>query len=138
MKYDYRHESTLRVRYSETDQMGYCYYGNFLQFFEIARVECLRAIGISYKELENNGVLLPVKDVQVDYKHPCFYDELLRIETELTEINSCRIFFAYKVFNEQTKLCTLATTTLVFLEKESKRPISCPSEILEKLSPYEK
>ena len=138
MIYDYSHKTSLRVRYSETDQMGYCYYGNFLQFFEIGRVECLRSLGITYKELENKGILLPVKEVKVDYKSPCFYDDLLSVQTKLIEINGCKIIFNYTIVNESNKICTLASTTLVFIDKENKKPIACPSEIQKNLRLYEK
>jgi acyl-CoA thioester hydrolase len=87
--------TTVRVRYGETDQMGYCYYGNYAQYLEIGRVEALRSIGIRYKDLENDGVMLPVLDFQIKYISPAKYDDLLTIETTIEEVTGSRIFFTY-------------------------------------------
>ena len=81
----FNHTIQLRVRYGETDQMGYCYYGNYAQYFEVGRVETLRSLGLSYKQLENEGFMLPVSEFSVKYKSPAFYDDLLSIETTITE-----------------------------------------------------
>jgi acyl-CoA thioester hydrolase len=120
----------VRVRYGETDQMGYCYYGNYAQYLEIGRVEALRSIGIRYKDLENDGVMLPVLDFQIKYIFPAKYDDLLTIETTIEEVTGSRIFFTYKIFNELEKEVVIAQTTLVFVAKESMRPIKAPESIL--------
>ena len=86
MKIDFNNSTTLRVRYSETDQMGYCYYGNYAQYFEVGRVEALRSIGMSYKSLEDRGIMLPVSDFQVTYKTPAKYDDQLTIQTKIIEL----------------------------------------------------
>lgn len=134
--YNYSHRIQTRVRYSETDQMGFCYYGNFLQYYEMGRVECLRSLGINYKNLENEGFFLPVLDIQVKYKIPCYYDDLLTIETKIVAINGSRISFDYIIFNESGNICNTATTTLVFLSKQFNKPVRCPKSIITKLSTY--
>ena len=120
------------MRYAETDKMGYVYYGNYATYFEVGRVEMLRSLNVSYKELEDQGVLLPVVNLNVDYKKPAFYDDELSLETELVETPSVKIVFNYKLMKNEELLCT-AKTTLVFLNKESGRPMKCPVKILEAL-----
>ena len=132
----YTHSSKTRIRYGETDQMGYCYYGNYAQFFEIGRVECLRSLGLSYKALENDGVLLPVLDLNIKYIKPAFYDDLLTIETTIISIPNVRIKFNYKVFNENKELTTTGSTTLVFVAKDNMKPIPCPEKLLEAVMPF--
>ncbi len=93
-------ETKVRVRYAETDRMGYCYYGNFAAYFEVARVEALRELGITYKQLEDEGVILPVLDYQVRYFKPAYYDEMLTIKTVIEQVKGARIYFTYSTFNE--------------------------------------
>ena len=100
----YEFNAKLRVRYAETDQMGYCYYGNYAQYFEVARVETLRSLGLSYKELEDNGILLPVSDYQIKYILPAFYDEELNIKCMIKEISDFKIKFDYQTHNQNDKL----------------------------------
>ncbi len=138
MKINFEHISTLRVRYGETDQMGYCYYGNYAQYFEVGRVEALREVGMSYKSLEENGVMLPVSEFKVNYKSPAKYDDLLLITTKITEIKGARIIFEYSIHNEKQDLIAEAETTLVFVSKQSMRPISPPSEFLSIIEKYSK
>ncbi len=128
----YKHTINIRVRYAETDKMGYVYYGNYATYFEVGRVEMLRSLNVSYKELEEQGVLLPVVNLNVDYKKPAFYDDELSLETELVETPSVKIVFNYKLMKNEELLCT-AQTTLVFLNKESGRPMKCPQNILDSL-----
>ena len=101
----------LRVRYSETDQMGYCYYGNYAQYFEVGRVEALRSIGMSYKALEESGIMLPVSEFQVKYFAPAYYDDLLRIETQIIELRGSRLLFCIPPvqmnISKQTQPCAL-------------------------------
>lgn len=123
----------IRVRYSETDQMGYCYYGNYAAFFEVARVEALREKGISYKELEESGILLPVTHFEIRYFQAAKYDELLEIKTQITLLKGVRIAFAYQTYNEQGTLLNEATTELVFVQASSQKPIAIPTFISEQL-----
>ena len=113
----YIHETKIRVRYGETDQMGYVYYGNYCQYFEVARVEMLRSLGVSYKSLEDSGVMLPVLDLQIKYIKPAFYDDELTIVTSLKEMPGVRIKFEYQIKNAAGDTLNLASTTLVFVEK---------------------
>ena len=136
MKADFCHKTTLRVRYGETDQMGYCYYGNYAQYFEVGRVEALREIGMSYKSLEEKGVMLPVSDFQVNYKYPAKYDDELCIQTCITEINGPRLKFEYTITNQDDVLIATATTTLVFVSKEDMKPIRPPQVFLEVMEKY--
>lgn len=122
----FKGSTNLRVRYGETDQMGYCYYGNYAQFFEVGRVEALRSMGISYKSLEDEGVMLPVSEYSVKYMFPAFYDDDLTIITYVTKQEGTRLFFEYEIFNERDKLVAKAKTTLVFVNKSNMRPTSPP------------
>jgi len=120
----------IRVRYSETDQMGYCYYGNYAQFLEIGRVETLRNLGFRHKEMEENGILLPVLDFQIKYLLPAKYDDLLTIETSIVSVKGTRILFNYRILNENDAVVAQASTALVFVSKETMRPIKAPENIL--------
>lgn len=132
----FTHETTLRVRYGETDQMGYVYYGNYAEFFEVGRVEALRSLGFPYRRLEEEGVMLPVREMQVRYHKPARYDDLIRMRTHITELPGIRISFRYELFNELDELLTEATTTLVFVTKGAMRPCPAPQHLLKALSPY--
>lgn len=123
----------VRVRYGETDQMGVVYYGNYAQYFEMGRTEWLRKFGLSYKWMEDNGILLPVIDLNVKFKQSAHYDELLTVVTELQKIPTIRIAFNYEIYNEKKELITSASTTLVFVNKETKKPMMAPEYLLEKL-----
>lgn len=137
MKINFRHKTELRVRYGETDQMGYCYYGNYAQYFEVGRVEALRSLGMSYKQLEDQGVMLPVSDFSVNYKYPAKYDDALTIETTISELRGARLGFDYTITNEAGQLIATAHTTLVFVAKETMRPISPPVSFSTLIQPYE-
>lgn len=114
--------------------MGYCYYGNFAAYFEVARVEALRGMGVTYKDMEDSGVILPVLEYQIKYFKPAFYDEELRIETIIEEVKGARIYFSYKTFNEKNEQINQATTTLVFVDLETKRPMNPPKDLLQIIS----
>jgi acyl-CoA thioester hydrolase len=128
------HVINFRVRYAETDKMGVVYHGNYAQYFEMGRVEWLRNIGVSYKSMEENGVMLPVVSLTMNYKKPAFYDDLLRIQTEFVAQTSVKILFNYQIFNEKNELLTIASSTLVFVDMKTGRPMAPPSYITEKLS----
>jgi acyl-CoA thioester hydrolase len=132
----YQFKTDIRVRYAETDQMGFVYYGNYAMFYEVARVEALRALGVSYKILEQQGVLMPVLENWSKYIRPARYDDLLTINLALKKMPGMRIIFEYEVFNQEEKLINLGSTTLVFLEKDSGKPIKAPDIILDVLKPY--
>jgi acyl-CoA thioester hydrolase len=125
-----RFSTKLRVRYSETDKMGFCYYGNYAQYFEVARVEALRELGIVYKNLEENGILLPVTEFTISYKLPARYDDLLEIKTTITKLEGTRITFEYEVFNEDNSKLNEAETTLVFVDAMTMKPMPIPTFVL--------
>ncbi len=130
----YQHSTEIRVRYGETDQMGYVYYGNYAQFFEIGRVEMLRALGMSYKEMEKAGIMLPVAHFSVTYLKPAMYDDLVTVKTIIREIPRVKIKFEYELFNADNVLLTTAKTDLVFVKKETMRPTSAPTSLTKKLT----
>jgi acyl-CoA thioester hydrolase len=121
--------TSIRVRYGETDQMGYCYYGNYAQFFEVGRVEALRSVGMSYKDLEDSGVMLPVSRYEVDFLAPAFYDDLLEIKTKITRMQGSKITFEYEALRGNSVLAR-GMTILVFVNKSSMRPIRPPQNFL--------
>jgi acyl-CoA thioester hydrolase len=124
----------FRVRYGETDQMGFVYHGNYAQYIEMGRLEWLRDLGISYKEMEDNGIMLPVYSLNIRFVKSAFYDEVLTITTTLKKIPSVRIEFIYEIHNQKNDLITKAETTLVFINSKTGRPIKCPKNLLDKIS----
>ena len=129
----YSNDIQIRVRYAETDQMGYVYYGHYATYFEVARVEMLRSLGFTYRKLEEEGVILPVLDFSIKYIRPAFYDSLLTVTTVIKEIPVTKIRFNYETFNEKKELINVAETTLVFVNKSTGRPCRPPSDLLEAL-----
>lgn len=127
------HNSYVKVRYAETDQMGVVYHGNYAQYLEIARIDWLEAIGVSYKKMEEQGVMLPVYELKLRFKKSAKFDDVLRIETTLLKKPGVRIDFSYKIFNQNEELLTEAETTLIFMDMSKNKPIKCPQYLLEKL-----
>jgi acyl-CoA thioester hydrolase len=125
------HEIQVRVRYSETDQMGVVYHGSYIPFFEMGRVEWLRNKGVSYKSLEESGIALPIVSMTINYKKPARYDDLLTIKTRFKKYSSVKIEFDCEIFGEQNDLLTTAHFILVFVDMKTGRPLVPPREILE-------
>lgn len=121
----------IRVRYSETDQMGVVYHGSYVPYFEIGRVEWLRKKGISYKELEASGIALPIVSMHLNYKKPARYDELLKVTTILKSQNGVKIEFAGEIRNENDELLTTAHFILVFVDVKLGKPIAPPQYVLD-------
>jgi len=132
----YRSETTVRVRYGETDQMGYVYYGNYGMYYEVARVESLRQLGLTYKEIESQGIIMPVLENKSKFIAPARYDELLRIVSVIREKPSIRIKFEYEIFNEENKLIHLGETLLVFVDKNTAKPCRPPLVMEKILEPF--
>lgn len=132
----FEHITYIRVRYGETDQMGYVYYGNYSLYYEQGRTEAIKSLGISYKELESKGIMMPVADMKVRYKGPAKYDELLKISTSVPEMPGRSITFETKIFNEEGKLINEGTTNLLFVKADTRKPCSAPEELIEVLKPY--
>ncbi|MDC6389558.1 thioesterase family protein [Maribacter sp. PR1] len=126
-------EISFRVRYAETDQMGIVYYGNYAQYLEMGRVEWLRSLGVSYKWMEEKGVMLPVISLKIDYKSSARYDDLITVRTRLKKTPTVRIEFDYTILNEIQEILVEANTVLVFMDSHKKKPIKCPDYILERL-----
>lgn len=124
-------ETTLRVRYAETDQMGFVYYGVYAQYYEVGRVEAMRSLGFSYREMEESGVLMPVINLTIDYKKPALYDDEVRIVTTVKEMPSVRITFHYECFNQKNELLNTGSVTLVFIDKAKNKPMQPPSWFME-------
>ncbi len=129
-------ENHLRVRYAETDQMGYMYYGNYAAFYEVARTEMLRSTGISYKELEEMGVMLPVLELNCRYLKPARYDELITIKTKIRVKPSIRLKFEHELFNEAGELINTGSAELVFVDIVKNKPCLPPAIFQEKMSAY--
>lgn len=132
----YISETKVRVRYAETDQMGYVYYGNYAQYYEIGRVEALRQLGTSYKAIEDAGIMLPVFSLNIDYKKPALYDDELLIVTAIKKLPSVRIAFDYEIYNQKRELLNTGSTQLAFVNKVSGRPCKAPTTFLESIAPY--
>jgi acyl-CoA thioester hydrolase len=128
-----RNQTKIRVRYGETDQMGYVYYGNYAQFFEVGRVEWLRALGASYKSLEESGIMLPVIQLNINYMKPAKYDDLLTVTTILTKKPLVKIEFDFEVHNENNDLLTTGFTSLVFMDMKKNKPIKAPQYLLDRI-----
>lgn len=129
------HEVQVRVRYSETDQMGVVYHGNYIPYFEIGRVEWLRDKGISYKSLEESGIALPIVSMHLNYKKSARYDDLLTVKTKFRSHSAVKIEFDCEIHNENQELLTTAHFILVFVDINSGKPIAPPDYILEILKP---
>jgi acyl-CoA thioester hydrolase len=126
----YKHSTQIRVRYGETDQMGYVYYGNYAVYFEVGRVEAMRNLGMSYKQLEQQGIMMPVLEHTSRYLQPATYDELLTLVTVIKELPRARITFYYEIYNESDRLIHIWETQLVFLNAATMRPCRPPETLL--------
>ena len=125
------HLQQIRVRYSETDQMGVVYHGNYIPYFEIGRVEWLRNKGVSYKSLEESGIALPIVSMTLNYKKPARYDDLLTVKTTFKNYSSVKIEFDCEIWSENLELLTTAHFVLVFVNMKTGRPMVPPAYILE-------
>ena len=131
------HQIQVRVRYSETDQMGVVYHGNYIPYFEIGRVEWLRDKGISYKSMEESGIALPIVSMNINYKKSARYDELLTVHTTFKSQSSVKIEFDCAIYNESDELLTTAQFILVFISLKTGRPTVPPDYILDLLQTIE-
>ncbi|MBC6109345.1 acyl-CoA thioesterase [Pedobacter fastidiosus] len=132
----YSHSTKIRVRYGETDQMGYMYYGNYAQYYEVGRVEMLRSLGMSYSSMEADGIMMPVLELKCKYIKPALYDQEITVKTIIKELPGIRIFFEYELYNEKEELINLGSTTLVFVDMKKNKPTTPPENFMEKLSVF--
>lgn len=124
-------EIKIRVRYGETDQMGVVHHGNYVLYLEMGRIEWLRKLGVSYKSMEKNGIILPVASLTINYKKPATYDDVLKVKTILKNTPTAKIEFDYEITNEKNELITTASTTLVFVDVKTNKPMKAPQYLLD-------
>ena len=127
----------IRVRYAETDQMRVVYHGNYAQYFEVGRVEAIRSLGFSYKNLEDMGVIMPIVELTSKFLRPAHYDDLLTIKTMLKELpNNHKIEFHQEVYNQHDKLLTIGKVVLYFIDAATKERTEMPQEWRDVMTPY--
>ena len=129
----YSHSTKIRVRYGETDQMGYMYYGNYAQYYEVGRVEMLRSLGMSYSSMEADGIMMPVLELKCKYIKPALYDQEITVKTIIKTLPGIRIFFEYELYNEKEELINIGATTLVFVDMKKNKPTNPPENFMQKL-----
>lgn len=128
------HETHIRVRYAETDQMGYLYYGNYATYYEVGRAEAMRSLGITYREMEHElGIMMPVMSMNMRFVRPAKYDENLRVVTTLRHLPDQDITFHMEIFNEQNKLVNGGTVKLCFVDAATRKRVAAPAYLLDKL-----
>lgn len=132
----FTHTTKIRVRYGETDQMGYMYYGNYAEFYEVGRVEMLRSLGMTYSGMEADGVIMPVLEIKSKYLKPALYDEEISIKVSVAKMPGIRIHFLYELFNEKQELIHIGETLLVFVNQKTNRPCLPSADFLERLKPF--
>lgn len=129
--------TAIRVRYGETDRMGYLYYGNYALYYEVGRVEMIRELGLSYRKMEDEGIIMPVAELKSKYIRPALYDDLITVKTILKAYpQDHKITFYSELYNEKEELLNLGATTLVFLEAKTRQKIEIPSILAEKIKPF--
>ena len=129
-------ETKIRVEYHHTDQMGIVHHSNYVKFFEVARTEWLRAVGLTYAEMERRGVMMPIVEVNIKYRQPAYYDELISVTASVDELPMARMNFKYEIRGEDGRDIATGSTTLGFIDKTTRRPQRAPiwlMEVLERL-----
>ena len=132
----FEHSTKIRVRYGETDQMGYMYYGNYAEFYEVGRVEMLRSLGLTYKGMEDSGIMMPVLELNCKYLKPALYDEEISIKVIMDKLPGIRIHFRYELSNPKGELINIGETLLVFINMKTNRPCLAPQDFMDKLKPF--
>ncbi|HAL81546.1 MAG TPA: thioesterase [Mucilaginibacter sp.] len=132
----FEHATKIRVRYGETDQMGYMYYGNYAGFYEVGRVEMLRSLGLTYSGMEESGIKMPVLELKCKYLKPALYDEEITVNVIMDKMPGIRIHFRYELFNEKQELINTGETLLVFVNMQTNRPCLPSQHFLDKLKPF--
>lgn len=129
-------QTQVRVRYAETDQMGIVYYGIYTQYFEVGRVEALRELGMTYRKMEEDGTMLPVKQLEINYKRSAKYDDLLTITSKIENMPTAQIAFDHEVHNSNGDLLTTGRVELVFVDAQTMRPKKAPQDFLDRISSF--
>ena len=132
----FSHQLKFRVLYSDTDKMGYMYYGRYAKYLEMGRVEALRSLGLSYLEMEESGFIMPVLELKTKYVKPLFYDDEVTLRTKISSIPNTRIYFEYEILNPKGEVATVAETTLVFVDANTGKPCPAPEEFKRKISVF--
>jgi acyl-CoA thioester hydrolase len=132
----FKYATKIRVRYGETDQMGYMYYGNYAEFFEVGRVEMLRSLGLTYSGMEASGIMMPVLELHSRYLKPARYDEEITVNVLMAKMPGVKIHFKYDLYNEKQELIHVAETLLVFINMKTNRPCLPPQDFIDKLKPF--
>ncbi|HEY4327715.1 MAG TPA: thioesterase family protein [Mucilaginibacter sp.] len=132
----FQHATKIRVRYGETDQMGYMYYGNYAEFYEVGRVEMLRSLGLTYSGMEESGIKMPVLELKCKYFKPALYDEEITVNVIMDKMPGIRIHFRYELFNEKQELINTGETLLVFVNMQTNRPCLPSEDFLGRLKPF--
>jgi acyl-CoA thioester hydrolase len=130
------HETIFRVGYADTDQMGFVHHSNYAKFYEAARWETMREMGLQYKEIENKGIYMPVISMKFDFIKPAFYDDVLTIKTIIREMPRARMKFEYELYNQSGDLINTAEIILAFVVKESLKPCIPPEYFLQSLQKH--
>ncbi len=129
-------ESKIRVRYSETDQMRYAYYGHYAAYYEVARTDLMRKIGLSYRQLEDMGIIMPVVEMKIRYYKPARYDDVITVKVIVKEMPTARIMFYYEVYNEAGDKTNEGYTLMTFADMQTGRPMRPPKILLDAMRPY--
>ena len=133
----FTHETQIRIHYALTDQMGFVYHGHYAQFYEIGRTESLRSLGITYKSIEQSGVIMPVTEIHIKFLRPAKYDDLITIKTIVKELPAhYKIIFFGEIYNEQNELLNTGTVTLYFMKAATMQRCNMPDVIAEKVKPF--
>lgn len=132
----FEHTTKVRVRYGETDQMGYMYYGNYAEFYEVGRVEMLRSQGMTYRSMEESGIMMPVLEMKCKYLKPARYDEEISIRVIMDKMPGVKIHFRYELFNENQELIHQGETLLAFINMKTNRPCLPSQEFIDKMKPF--
>lgn len=132
----FEHTTKVRVRYGETDQMGYMYYGNYAEFYEVGRVEMLRSLGMTYRSMEESGIMMPVLEMSCKYLKPALYDEEISIRVMMDKMPGVKIHFRYEFYNQSNELIHKAETLLAFVNMKTNRPCMPSQEFIDKMKPF--
>jgi acyl-CoA thioester hydrolase len=132
----YCFETKTRITYSDTDKMGYSYYGNYPTYYEIGRTELMRSLNLSYRFFEESGIMMPVVDMHIRYYKPVFYDDMITIRASVEQIPTSRIVFKYEIFNEKNELCNEGTTDLAFIDYNTRKPMRAPQNLVDALNKH--
>lgn len=131
------YESKVKVRYVETDQMGVVHHSNYAQYYELARTECFEACsGMSYQTMENEGVMLPILEMQSKFLKPAHYNQTLTIKSIVKELPTVRLTVDYEIYNEAEELINIGKTVLVFVNKQTRRPCQPPENFMQQVCQY--